>query len=178
MRKITTALALFGTALLALFLSTNGVTGAAGGIHHGDSATGGTVNQSLSVADGDISLVATGNTCRNADVASGTVGRGCIWWDTTSCGAGKYQVDSYSLWNPTQAQGGASGTNTISGIFYSTAIVGQYYSVPNGGTDGNTPMTVICHNNSTTAKWEVAGYGGTWCIYLVPNSGSVSPGGC
>jgi hypothetical protein len=168
-------------AIFAALVGGGAVTGAAGGVHFGDADTGGTVNQRLSTAQGDIALTATGTTCQNANVASGTVGRGCLGWETppqSACGSGKYAVISHTLWNPTTAQGGANGTNTISGIFYDLQHAGFYYSVPDGATDGLTPLFTTCHPNTSTAKWEVAGYGITWCIYLVPNSGSVSGGGC
>jgi hypothetical protein len=136
------------------------------------------------VKAGPASAAAFGPTCQTVSVGSGAVARGCIGGSDTGCNPGTYTISTWPLYNPDEAHGGALGNGNVSGILYTTVQSGMYYSVADGTTGGQTyPLYGLCIDDSSTTKWQIgwkstSGVDFTWCIYLVPGSGSSRSGAC
>lgn len=138
----------------------------------------------IPLAASSASAAPFGPTCQTVSVGSGAVARGCIGGNDSGCNPGTYTISTWPLYNPDTAHGGATGTGSVSGILYTQVQAGQYYSVADGTTGGQTyPLYGLCIDDSSTTKWEIgwtstAGTKFTWCIYLVPGSGSQRSGQC
>jgi hypothetical protein len=92
-------------ALLLAFVIGSASSGGDGGLNlrdvrAGDTVTSGTVDQDLSVANGDIRLVASGTSVKTHLHSNGTpVSNIKIWWDDPIPG-GLWLLQQFSIWNP------------------------------------------------------------------------------
>ena len=123
-------------------------------------------------------FAATGTTCVNFYTGSQpepgdqyVIARSCITWDDAPAGSA-WTLKEHRIWNP------PGGVNyTFDALMWTNAgICCARGTLSSGQTLVKTPSTV----GTFTAKFElwVHGYGGPYCIYLIPGGSNIENRRC